>query len=112
MLVYRYKLKKDEMVPSSKAEFIVIDSGQPREHDGKPLAFDGKGHIFVPFGAPSDACQEENRVPGSPGMKPCPILDSNAGVWMFDENLWISDRRFRATEHDDCVFVDFLDPAS
>lgn len=86
MLVYRYKLRAEEMVPSSTAEFIVIDSGKPREHDGKPLAFDGKGHIFVPFGAPSDACQEENRVPSSPGMQPCPILDSNAGVWMFDEN--------------------------
>jgi glucose/arabinose dehydrogenase len=95
MLVYRYKLKKGEMVPSSKAEFIVIDSGQPREHDGKPLAFDGKGHIFVPFGAPSDACQVENRLPGSPGMKPCPILDSNAGVWMFDENKV---NQFRTTD--------------
>jgi glucose/arabinose dehydrogenase/mono/diheme cytochrome c family protein len=86
MIVYRYKLNPNEMVPSSEAEFIVIDSGLPREHDGKPLAFDGKGHIFVPFGAPSDACQEENRLPGSPGMRPCPILDSNGGVWMFDEN--------------------------
>ena len=86
MLVYRYKLDPKSMVPMGEPEYIVIDSGRRREHDGKPLAFDGKGHIFVPFGAPSDACQEENRLPGSPGMKPCPILDSNAGVWMFDEN--------------------------
>ena len=86
MLVYRYKLDNKFSVPAGQPEFIVIDSGRSREHDGKPLAFDGKGHIFVPFGAPSDACQVENRVPGSPGMNPCPILDSNAGVWMFDEN--------------------------
>lgn len=95
MIVYRYKLNPNEMVPKSEAEFIVIDSGQPREHDGKPLAFDGKGHIFVPFGAPSDACQVENRLPGSPGMRPCPILDSNAGVWMFDEN---KRNQFRTTD--------------
>ena len=95
MIVYRYKLNPNEMVPTSEAEFIVIDSGQPREHDGKPLAFDGKGHIFVPFGAPSDACQVENRLPGSPGMRPCPILDSNAGVWMFDEN---KRNQFRTTD--------------
>ena len=86
MLVYRYKLDPKSMVPMGEPEYIVIDSGRRREHDGKPLAFDGKGHIFVPFGAPSDACQVENRLPGSPGMTPCPILDSNAGVWMFDEN--------------------------
>jgi glucose/arabinose dehydrogenase len=95
MIVYRYKLNPNEMVPTSEAEFIVIDSGQPREHDGKPLAFDGKGHIFVPFGAPSDACQVENRLPGSPGVRPCPILDSNAGVWMFDEN---KRNQFRTTD--------------
>jgi glucose/arabinose dehydrogenase len=95
MIVYRYKLNPNEMVPTSEAEFIVIDSGQPREHDGKPLAFDGKGHIFVPFGAPSDACQVENRLPRSPGMRPCPILDSNGGVWMFDEN---KRNQFRTTD--------------
>jgi len=86
LLVYRYKLDPKSMVPIGEPENIVIDNGQSREHDGKPLAFDGKGHIFVPFGAPSDACQVENRVPGSPGIMPCPILESNAGIWMFDEN--------------------------
>ena len=86
-LVYRYKLTPGEMVPRGKEEYIVIDSGMMlREHNGKPLAFDDKGHIFVPFGAPSDACQENNREPGSPGQRPCPILDSNGGVWMFDAN--------------------------
>jgi len=95
MLVYRYKLDSKTLVPSGPVEYIVIDSGRRREHDGKPLAFDGKGHIFVPFGAPSDACQVENRLPGSPGMKPCPILDSNGGVWMFDENKL---NQFRTTD--------------
>ena len=86
-LVYRYKLTPGQMIPSGKEEYIVIDSGiLAREHNGKPLAFDDKGHIFVPFGAPSDACQETNREPGSPGRRPCPILDSNGGVWMFDAN--------------------------
>jgi glucose/arabinose dehydrogenase/phage-related protein len=95
MLVYRYKLDNKTLVPSGPVEYIVIDSGKRREHDGKPLAFDGKGHIFVPFGAPSDACQVENRLPGSPGMMPCPILDSNGGVWMFDENKL---NQFRTTD--------------
>lgn len=82
-IVYRYKLTKGEMVPSSAAEIIVVDSGRRREHDGKPLAFDNQGNIYVPFGGPSDACQEMNRVPSSPGMYPCPLLDSNGGIWKF-----------------------------
>ena len=82
-LVYRYKLTPGELIPSSTPEIIVVDSSGPREHDGKPIAFDDQGNIYVPFGAPSDACQEFNRVPGSPGKKPCPLLDSNAGIWRF-----------------------------
>lgn len=82
-IVYRYKLTKGEMVPSSAAEIIVVDSGRIREHDGKPLAFDNQGNIYVPFGGPSDACQVLNRVPSSPGMYPCPLLDSNGGIWKF-----------------------------
>lgn len=86
LLVYRYKLTPGESLPSGNPEVIVVDSGTRREHIGKPFAFDGKGHIYVPFGAPSDACQVENRLPSSPGMRPCPLLDSNAGIWRFDEN--------------------------
>jgi glucose/arabinose dehydrogenase len=81
--VYRYRLVPGELVPSSEPEVIVRDVDGPREHDGKPIAFDKEGNIYVPFGGPSDACQEQNRVPGSPGMKPCPLLDSNAGIWKF-----------------------------
>ncbi len=81
--VYRYRLNSGELVPTSKPEIIVQDVDGPREHDGKPIAFDDQGYIYVPFGGPSDACQEKNRVPGSPGMKPCPLLDSHAGIWKF-----------------------------
>ncbi len=37
-------------------------------------------------GAPSNACQEQGRTPGSPGQDPCPLLDRFAGVWRFDAN--------------------------
>ena len=42
------------------------------EHIAKPIAFDGKGHMFVPFGAPGDTCQEQNRRPESPGRLSLP----------------------------------------
>jgi glucose/arabinose dehydrogenase/cytochrome c553 len=90
-VVYRSKLVPGQLLPDTTAEPIVIDDAyrsNPRgtEHITKSIAFDDKGHIYVPFGAPGDVCQVENRTPGSPGMLPCPQLDIHGGVWQFDAN--------------------------
>jgi glucose/arabinose dehydrogenase len=53
-------------------------------HEAKPIAFDGQGNVYVTIGAPSNACQEEPRTPGSPGLRPCPQLEEHAGIWRFD----------------------------
>lgn len=88
--VYRNKLVSGQLLPDTTTEAIVIDDYRNRpygvEHIAKPIAFDDKGHIYVPFGAPGDMCQVENRVPGSPGMLPCPQLAIHGGVWQFDAN--------------------------
>ncbi len=39
--------------------------------------------MYVNVGAYSNSCQEQDRVPGSMGMKGCPILDSAGGIWQF-----------------------------
>jgi glucose/arabinose dehydrogenase len=86
--VFRYKLTPGKLLPESKLELILTDDGpEPmHEHDAKPLSFDSKGHMYVPFGAPSNCCQSMNRTPFSPGMDPCPILEHNGGIWRFDES--------------------------
>lgn len=88
--VYRLKLNPGELVPSGEAEMLLTDPYQDGEwgyeHIAKPLAFDNKGNMYVPFGAPSDICQVENRRPGSPGQDPCPELEWHGGVWQFDAN--------------------------
>ncbi len=93
LMVYRMKLKKDQLVPDSKMDTIVIDKPPYHEHQTKPLAFDNKGHIFVGWGAGSNAGQEKNRLPGSPGVgdpaspdKGNPWLIDHGGIWMFDAN--------------------------
>ncbi len=86
--VFRYKLTPGKLIPEGEMEWILKDDfphGR-HEHIAKPVAFDGKGHMFVPFGAGSNACQEKNRTPGSPGIPDCPWLVDHAGIWMFDEN--------------------------
>ena len=84
--VYRQKLTPGKLVPDSKIELMLTDTQPPRQHDTKPIAFDNKGNMYIPFGAPSDCCQFEDRTPFSPGMDPCPILELRGGIWKFDAN--------------------------
>src|SRR5690606_25791085 len=76
-----------------KIDTIVIDDGPPHEHITKPIAFDGKGNMYVGWGAGSNSCQIYNRVAESPGMGTpddpndgCPLLSDHGGIWMFDED--------------------------
>jgi len=86
--VFRQKLTPGKLVPQSEPEAIVIDDYQNDvhgyEHIAKPLALDDAGNLYVPFGAPGDVCQVENRKPGSPGQFPCPELEEHGGIWRFD----------------------------
>ncbi len=88
LVVYRYKLTPGQLVPEGEAEIILTDDHAHgiSEHIAKPLAFDGRGNMYVPFGAHSNCCQVDNRIPGSPGMDPCPLLEDHGGIWKFDAN--------------------------
>ncbi len=93
LVVYRMKLKRGQLVPDSKMDTIVIDNPPYHEHQTKPVAFDNKGHIYVGWGAGSNAGQERNRLPGSRGVgepdspdKGNPWLKDHGGIWMFDAN--------------------------
>lgn len=81
--IFRQKLT-DELVPDTEMELILTDTQRPRQHDTKPLAFDNKGNMYTVFGAPSDACQVDDRSPMSPGIYPCPLLEKRGGVWRYD----------------------------
>ena len=86
LAVYRYKLDPDHLVPKGPLETVVIDDHPHgmHEHIGKPIAFDNKGNLYVPFGAPSNTCQNPKRTPLQPGMDPCPQLEDHGGIWVFD----------------------------
>ena len=86
LAVYRYKLNADTMIPAGPLETVVLDdhSHGSHEHIAKPIAFDNDGNLYVPFGAPSNACQEPKRTPFQAGLNPCPQLIDHAGIWKFD----------------------------
>ena len=84
--VERYKMAPNELKPSAAAEVVVADLPLAPPHQDKGLAFDGRGSLYVNVGAPSNACQPQDRRAGVPGQDPCPLLDQHGGIWKFDEN--------------------------
>lgn len=80
--VYRYKLNGNEP-DTAHPETIVKDLVAGRQHETKSITLDNSGNIYVTIGAPSNACQLQDRVTGAPGQDPCPLLEKTGGIWQF-----------------------------
>jgi len=82
--VFRYPLNEGTGVVDTNAKQRIItgllDRGQ---HNSKSITLDNAGNIYVNIGAPSNLCQVEDRVKGSPGQDPCPLLEKAGGIWRF-----------------------------
>lgn len=88
--LYRNKLTPGKLIPESETEVVLTDDHEHgiHWHITKPVAFDNKGNMYIPFGAPSNACQDivqtPNGAPGGVGLDPCPELELHGGIWKFD----------------------------
>lgn len=82
--VLRYALKPGELTPSAQPETVVSGFPEQNEHAAKTIAIDDAGHLYVNVGAPSNACQYDDRAAASPGKMPCPLLANHGGIWRFD----------------------------
>jgi glucose/arabinose dehydrogenase/mono/diheme cytochrome c family protein len=82
--VFRAKLHKGELLPSGPIDTLVhlVDG---TGHMEKTFTFDGRGNMFVNVGSSSNACMEEQRTEGSPGIYPCVELETRAGIWKFSD---------------------------
>ena len=89
-VLYRNKLTPGKLIPESKTEVVLTDDHAHglHWHMTKPVSFDDKGNMYVPFGAPSNACQDLKLTPGGrpgfAGLNPCPELELHGGIWRFD----------------------------
>jgi len=82
--VYRYKLNaNNEVADPEHPENIVTGLVSGNQHSSKSIAIDNDGNLYVTIGAPSNACQVQDRTPASPGQDPCPILEKAGGLWQF-----------------------------
>lgn len=85
--VYRYALDPaGNVLQKESPQRIIQGLWSRRQHASKSIALDFAGNIYVNIGAPSNACQVKDRTKDSPGMDPCPILDSAGGIWKFKAN--------------------------
>ncbi|MGB8703621.1 MAG: PQQ-dependent sugar dehydrogenase [Gillisia sp.] len=82
--IFRYKLDSSGMPVNATSPDTIVDGLLDRnEHNSKSITFDNADNLYVNIGAYSNNCQVKDRTKGSPGIKPCPILDSAGGIWQF-----------------------------
>lgn len=96
--VYRWRLPEDGLVPRGERQLVVGGFPVQHQHAPKTIAVNEAGTLFVNVGAPSNACQKQDRTRGSPGMDPCPLLKRHGGIWRFSATAagqrFSADRRF------------------
>src|ERR1700730_14043825 len=94
--IMRYALATKEIVPSGRGEVIVSGLPITGDHPMHPFIIDGKGNLFIDLGTATNACEEKNRVPNSPGVQPCTEKETRGGTWRYDANK--TNQKFSAAE--------------
>lgn len=84
--ILRYSLPADAIVPSGSADTIVSGLPLGGDHPMHPFLIDDKGSMYVDVATATNACQQKNRTPHSPGIDPCTELETRGGVWLYDAN--------------------------
>jgi glucose/arabinose dehydrogenase len=80
--IYRFALD-DALAPKAAPETMV--DGLPG--GSHPIAFDGKGNMFVSMGGGGNICTDPKAPKDAKpvGLKPCPLLEGRSGVWRFSD---------------------------
>jgi glucose/arabinose dehydrogenase len=84
--IVRYRLSAGSLAPTGDAETIVQSLPITGDHPMHPFAIDASGGLYMDSGSATNACQIKNRIPRSPGDKPCTELETRAGIWRYDAN--------------------------
>lgn len=92
--IYRFAL--DDMLAPKAAPEVIVDGLPGGSH---PIAFDGKGSLYVSMGGGGNICTDPKAPKDAKpvGLKPCPALETKAGIWRFDDNK--TGQKFADGEH-------------
>jgi glucose/arabinose dehydrogenase len=82
--VWRFGFNANDLVPTAAPEAIV--TGLPNSNHA--IAFDNRGGLYVSTDSGANICTDPKAPKDAKpvGLKPCPLLESRAGVWRFDES--------------------------
>src|SRR5450432_1021980 len=94
--IMRYPLSPNNVLPTGKGDVIVSGLPITGDHPMHPFIIDAKGSLYVDLGSATNACEEKNRVPNSPGRQPCTEKETRGGTWRYDANK--TDQKFSAAE--------------
>lgn len=94
--IVRYVLLGNEIAPTGKGEIVVYGLPITGDHPMHPFIIDAKGSLFIDVGTATNACEEKNRVPNSPGRQPCVEKETRGGTWRYDANR--SNQKFSASD--------------
>jgi len=81
--VVRMPRAEGQLTLNPPVDTVVSDLPDTESHRAKSAVVDDSGYVYVNVGSPSNSCQEQDRSAGSPGMDPCPQLETRAGIWRF-----------------------------
>jgi glucose/arabinose dehydrogenase len=82
--IIRYSFTHGGILPTGKPDVIVSGLPLTGDHPMHPFLIDRNGNLFVDLGSATNACEEKNRVPNSPGNKPCLEKETRGGTWRYD----------------------------
>jgi glucose/arabinose dehydrogenase/mono/diheme cytochrome c family protein len=90
--IVRYAFTDDSIVPKGPA--VTVMSGLPLngDHPMHPFMIAPNGMLLVDVASATNACQEKNRSPHSPGINPCKEQETRGGIWKYDANK--TDQKF------------------
>ena len=94
--IVRYALPATGIAPTEAATVVVSGLPLTGDHPMHPFVIDAQGTMYVNSGSATNACQLQNRIPNSPGHRPCTELETRAGIWRYDANR--TGQRFSAAE--------------
>jgi len=84
--VVRYSLSAGSIVPRDPPQTVVSGLPLGGDHPMHPFIIDAQGSMYVDVATATNACQFQNRTPGSPGANPCTELRTRGGIWRYDAN--------------------------
>jgi glucose/arabinose dehydrogenase/mono/diheme cytochrome c family protein len=82
--IVRYALPPGSIIPQAPPVPIVTGLPLGGDHPMHPFAITSDGSLYVDVATATNACQERNRTPNSPGITPCTELETRGGIWRYE----------------------------